>query len=248
MSLGSPRLHLRLVDSTNTRARELAAAGAPHGTLVTASEQRAGRGRQGRTWSAPAGRALLASLIVRDPPRLLPLLAGVAVAEVAERARTPGSAPPRPRAATVKWPNDVLIEDRKVAGILVEGRPQERWAVLGIGLNVALRATDFPPELRATAITLGLEPAALEPALGALLDALARWFAAPPAAVLQAFRARDALAGRPLRWSAGEGVADGIDGDGRLLVLTADGQRIGLDAGEVHLAAAQPGRAGSGQA
>ncbi len=78
-----PRLHLRSVDSTNTRARELAAAGAPHGTLVTAAEQTAGRGRQGRTWTAPAGRALLCSLVIREPPRLLPLAAGVAVAEVA---------------------------------------------------------------------------------------------------------------------------------------------------------------------
>ena len=80
--LGTPRLHLRRVNSTNTRARELAAAGAPHGTLVTAAEQSAGRGRQGRTWSAPAGRALLCSIVVRDPPRLLPLVAGVAVSEV----------------------------------------------------------------------------------------------------------------------------------------------------------------------
>ena len=111
----------------------LAAAGACHGTLITADAQSAGRGRQGRTWSAPAGRALLGSLIVRDPPRLLPLAAGVAVAEVAGR-----------RPAQVKWPNDVLIDGAKVAGILVEGRPQENWAVVGIGLNVAVRESDFP--------------------------------------------------------------------------------------------------------
>ena len=147
-ALGTPHLHLRVIDSTNTRARTLAAAGAPHGTLVTAGEQQAGRGRQGRTWSAPAGRALLSSLVLRDPPRLLPLLAGVAVAEVADRTGAP---------AQLKWPNDVLLDGRKVAGILVEGRPQERWAVLGIGLNVALRPVDFPPELRDTAATLGLE-------------------------------------------------------------------------------------------
>ena len=79
-SVGSPRLHLRRVDSTNARARELAAAGAPHGMVVTATFQESGRGRQGRTWVAPAGRALLCSVIVRDPPRLLPLIAGVAVA------------------------------------------------------------------------------------------------------------------------------------------------------------------------
>src|SRR5207344_2494432 len=73
--LGRPRLHLRRTDSTNARARDLALAGAPHGTLVTAAEQTAGRGRQGRRWSAPAGAALLASLVLRDPPGLLPLAA-----------------------------------------------------------------------------------------------------------------------------------------------------------------------------
>ena len=103
--LGSPRLHLAVTDSTNTRARELAAAGAPHGMLVTTGEQLAGRGRQGRTWSAPPGRALLCSVVLRDPPRLLPLLAGVAVAEVASSAGAP---------AQVKWPNDVL--DRRSQG------------------------------------------------------------------------------------------------------------------------------------
>ncbi len=228
-TLGSPRLHLAVTDSTNIRARELAAAGAPHGTLVTASEQSAGRGRQGRTWSAPARRALLCSLVLREPPRLLPLLAGVAVAEVAESTGSAGGS------AAIKWPNDVLIEGRKVAGILVEGRPQERWAVLGIGFNVALRPADFPPELRETATTLGLEPAAIESTLTALLRGLARWLRQPPEAILDAVRGRDALRDRPVRWSAGAGTADGIDDQGRLLVATADRGRVVLDAGEVHL-------------
>src|ERR1700728_3412193 len=89
--LGSPRLHLRRTDSTNDRARALALAGAPHGTLVTAAEQTAGRGRQGRRWSAPAGDALLMSLVLRwrappapaPPAGLLPLVAAVAVSDVA---------------------------------------------------------------------------------------------------------------------------------------------------------------------
>jgi BirA family transcriptional regulator, biotin operon repressor / biotin---[acetyl-CoA-carboxylase] ligase len=229
--LGFPRLHLRVTDSTNTRGRELAAAGAPHGTLVTAGEQSAGRGRQGRIWSAPAGRALLCSLVIRDPRQLLSLCAGVAVAEVAEVART-GSA-----AAGLKWPNDVLIDGRKVAGILVEGRPQERWAVLGVGLNVALREADFPAELGARAGTLGLEPAAIEPVLARLLASLQRWLAAPATAVLDAVRERDALRGHRVGWSEGEGRAAGIDARGRLLVDTADGRRLALEAGEVHLVA-----------
>ncbi len=227
--LGRPRLHLRHADSTNTRARELAAAGAPHGTLVTAAEQSAGRGRQGRTWSAPAGRALLCSLVIRDPPRLLPLLAGAAVAEVAGAQ------------ARLKWPNDVLIAGRKVAGILVEGRPQERWAVVGVGLNVALREADFPAELRNRAGTLGLAPEAIEPTLERLLLALEARLSASPAAVLAEVRDRDALVGQTVRWAGGRGRADGIDDAGRLLVITEDGPRA-LDAGEVHLVGTAEGR------
>jgi BirA family biotin operon repressor/biotin-[acetyl-CoA-carboxylase] ligase len=220
--LGRPRLHLRLTDSTNERARTLADAGAPHGTLVTAAEQSAGRGRQGRTWTAPAGRALLCSIVIRDPPRLLPLVAGVAVADVIGPD------------ALIKWPNDVLQAGRKLAGILVEGRPQAGWAVLGIGLNVAVRESDFPRELRDRAGTLGLEPDAVEPTLGRLLRRLEHWLAADPAAVLSEVRARDALLDRPVRWRGGAGEGAGIDTEGRLVVRTADGT-VALDSGEVHL-------------
>jgi BirA family biotin operon repressor/biotin-[acetyl-CoA-carboxylase] ligase len=215
-------VHYRRIDSTNERARVLATVGAPHGTLVTADEQSAGRGRQGRRWTAPAGRALLCSVVIRDPSRLLPLACGVAVAEVVGDG------------ARVKWPNDLLVDGRKVAGILVEARPQEGWAVAGIGLNVALRERDFPPELAATAGTLGLEPDAIEDTLGRLLDALSRWTVAASDEVLEAFRARDALLGAEVRWAEGQGRGAGIDGDGRLLVETDDG-RVALDAGEVHL-------------
>jgi len=214
---------MRSAVSTNLRGRELAERGAPHGTLVTASSQSAGRGRQGRTWTAPPGRSLLCSLVLRDPPRLLPLAAGVAVAELVGLS------------ARVKWPNDVLLEGRKLAGILVEGRPQESWAVLGIGLNVALRSEDFPPELRGRAGTLGLAPEAIEPMLAQLLAGLERWIRAPAAEVLQAVRDRDALLRRRVRWAGGEGEGAGIDGEGRLLVATAAGLTA-LEAGEVHLA------------
>src|ERR1700758_5341292 len=101
--LGRPRAHFRLTDSTNARAREFAGRGAPHGTLVTAAEQSAGRGRQGRTWSAPAGRALLCSIVVREPPRLLPLATGVAVASAVDELVSGAD-------ARVKWPNDVLLD------------------------------------------------------------------------------------------------------------------------------------------
>jgi BirA family biotin operon repressor/biotin-[acetyl-CoA-carboxylase] ligase len=223
MSLGAPRLHLRDTGSTNERARQLAIAGAPHGTLVTAAQQSAGRGRQGRVWSAPAGQALLMSLLLRDPPRFLPLAAAVAVAEVAGDE------------AKIKWPNDVHLDGRKVAGILVEGRPQERWAVLGIGLNVAIRVDELPEELRETAATMGLAQRDVEPTLHRLLAALERRLGDTETDVLEAWRDRDTLIGREVRWASGSGRAAGVDDDGRLLVDLADGGRAALDAGEVHL-------------
>jgi BirA family transcriptional regulator, biotin operon repressor / biotin---[acetyl-CoA-carboxylase] ligase len=221
--LGRPRLHLRRVDSTNARARELAAAGAPHGALVTAAEQTAGRGRQGRLWSAQAGRGLLMSLLLRDWPRLLPLAAAVAVAE------TVGEA------AAIKWPNDVLLRDHKVAGILAEGRPHDGWMVLGVGLNVAVRPHELPPDVRDTAATMGLEPTEVEPTLVRLLERLERWLAAGEPEILEAWRARDALVGRAVAWAGGAGTAAGVDEDGRLVVDLTDGGRTALDAGEVHL-------------
>jgi BirA family biotin operon repressor/biotin-[acetyl-CoA-carboxylase] ligase len=222
-SLGHPRLHLRRVDSTNARARHLAAGGAPHGTLVTAAEQTAGRGRQGRRWSAPPGRGLLMSLLLREWPRLLPLAAAVAVAE------TIGDA------AAIKWPNDVLLRDHKVAGILAEGRPQDGWIVLGVGLNVAVRPDELPPDVRDTAATMGLPPSGLEPTLARLLERLERWLAAGEPEVLDAWRGRDALAGRAVAWAGGAGTAAGVDEDGRLVVEFAGGGRTALHAGEVHL-------------
>jgi len=223
VTLGTPRLHLRATDSTNLRARELAAAGAPHGTLVTATAQHAGRGRQGRAWTASAGRSLLMSVVVRDPTPLLSLTAAVAVADVVGEA------------AQIKWPNDVLVGGRKVCGILAEGRPQEGWAVLGIGLNVALRPEDLPEELRERATGLGLEPGDVERVLSELLRALDARLRSTDADVLDAWRARDWLAGREIAWNGGRGVADGVDAAGHLLVRTEGGERVALDAGEVHL-------------
>jgi BirA family biotin operon repressor/biotin-[acetyl-CoA-carboxylase] ligase len=249
-SLGHPRVHLRRTGSTNERARELAFASAPHGTLVTASEQTAGRGRQGRRWSAPAGSSLLMSLVLREVAPLLPLMAAVAVCDVAG---------PRAR---IKWPNDIVVEVAsagvglaKLAGILVEGRPQEGWAVLGIGLNVAVRLDELPAELRPDApgraasgvglpaATLGLAPADVEPMLARLLAALERRLAEPAQATLEAWRANDALRGREIAWGAadeaderrGRGRAEGIDGAGRLVIALADGGRTTIGAGEVHL-------------
>ncbi len=225
MKLGSPRVHLREMGSTSDRARELASAGAPHGTLVTAGVQTAGRGRQGRTWTAPPGSALLMSLVLRDAPGLLPLRAGIAVAQAI------GSG------AQIKWPNDVLVDGRKVAGILAEARPAEGWAVLGVGINVALRIDDLPPELHDRAGTLGRTSADVEPLLAAVLDALGDALALEPTAALSAFTTRDALRGREISWGTElRGRADGVDDQGQLVVVLPGGGRTELSAGEVHLA------------
>jgi BirA family biotin operon repressor/biotin-[acetyl-CoA-carboxylase] ligase len=221
-----------VTDSTNARARELAMAGAPDGAVVTAGEQSAGRGRQGRTWSAPAGKALLMSAIVRDLTRrdaLLPLAVPVAVAEACD-----AFAGTR---CGIKWPNDIWIDGRKLSGILLEGRPQEGWAVIGVGVNVGTLREEFPAELRDTATSLtiesGVDPG-VESVLSAVLESLGHWLAQPADAILGAWRERDVLRGSLIRWSGGEGTAAGIDEDGALVVETDSG-RVALDAGEVHL-------------
>jgi BirA family biotin operon repressor/biotin-[acetyl-CoA-carboxylase] ligase len=197
--------------------------------VVTADEQTAGRGRQGRSWSAPPGGALLYSAVLRpltERHMLLPLAVPLAVCETAEELSGTD--------ARVKWPNDVWIEGRKAAGVLIEARPQDGWAVIGIGLNVAIAPEEFPAELRETATSLG-GGATVGAAAEALNRRLAEWAAASPATVVEAFRQRDALAGHRIGWEHGSGTAEGIDERGNLLVRGDDGDLESLGAGEVHL-------------
>jgi BirA family transcriptional regulator, biotin operon repressor / biotin---[acetyl-CoA-carboxylase] ligase len=236
---GFPHRHFSRTDSTNTRARELAEAGASSGTVVTAGEQSEGRGRQGRTWTAPPGKALLYSAVLSpldERHMLLPIAVPLAVCEAAESLQ-PGLG------CAIKWPNDVWVEGRKLGGILIEARPQDGWAVIGVGLNLAIEPGEFPPELRETATSLSAgDP---EEARAALDAALGRWVEEDEAAILTAWRARDALLGREIAWEGGpdesggdeerSGVADGVDERGNLLVVTAGGNRVALGAGEVHL-------------
>ena len=224
-SLGLPRVHLHETDSTNQRARELAEAGAAHGTLVTASSQSSGRGRQGRAWAAPTGSSLLMSLVLRNPHPLLPLATGVAVADALAIFGFD---------AQLKWPNDVQLDGRKVAGILAEGRPIEGWAVIGVGINVAVDLSDLPTELQSTAATLGLAAGAVDDVMTSLLAAMELRYAQTDGQLLESFRQRDALLGQQISWSGGVGVACGVDGTGRLIV-DCDGVRNLLDSGEVHL-------------
>jgi BirA family biotin operon repressor/biotin-[acetyl-CoA-carboxylase] ligase len=232
---GLPRRHLRSTDSTNERARGLASAGVSSGTVVTADEQSAGRGRRGRAWTAPAGKALLYSAILRPLGRehaLLPLAVPLAVCEAIESLA--------PVECAVKWPNDVWISERKVAGVLLEAQPPD-WAVIGIGVNLAIEPQEFPSDLRwpATSVGHGVTAGA---ALAAVNDGLARWTSAPEARVLEEFRRRDALVGCEVRWEgaggragSGAGRADGVDERGNLLVVGEDGRHLSLGAGEVQL-------------
>lgn len=232
LRFGRPHIHHEETDSTNERARELVAEGAAAGTVVTASEQTAGRGRQGRHWVAPPDSALLYSAILRPLDLrhlLLPLAVPVAVCEACESLA--------PVECRIKWPNDIWLAEQKLGGVLIEARPPE-WAVIGVGVNVSI--DEFPDDLRWPAISLdhGATPNGLRRALD---KRLGRWVEAKPAEVLAAFAERDALRGRPITWDGGpeglgrKGVAEGVDERGNLIVRGEHGERLALGSGEVHL-------------
>ena len=233
-TFGEPHHHHDVVDSTNLVAKELAAAGASSGTVVTAAEQTAGRGRGDRRWSAPPGSALLYSAILSPldlAHLLLPLAVPVAVCEACEAVA--------PVELEVKWPNDVWLGERKLAGILIEARPPD-WAVIGVGVNLSIEPGEFPPDLRWPAVSLG-HGVGPEPMRIALDDALGRWVEADPERVRSEFERRDALRGRRIGWEGGpealgrSGLAEGIDERGNLLVRGEGGELASLGSGEVSL-------------
>lgn len=251
MVFGAPHRHYGITGSTNDRARELAEAGAPGGTVVTARAQTAGRGRQGRVWTAPEGKALLYSALLRpldERHLLLPLSVPLAVCAAAEALR-PGVE------CQVKWPNDVWLEQRKLAGILIEAKPQESWAVIGVGLNLSIAPDEFPADLRHPATSLfipaegsrgeserslpAVAPAGLPPTPSIVAEALNRqldrWVEASDEEVLVEWRRRDGLLGREISWEEGSGVADGIDDRGNLVVVDDGGGRVSLGSGEVQI-------------
>jgi len=251
VSFGTPHRHYRVTDSTNERARELVETGAPGGTVVTAREQTAGRGRRGRVWTAPQGKALLYSAVLRpldERHLLLPLSVPLAVCAAAEQLRPDIE-------CQVKWPNDVWLEGRKLSGILIEARPQDGWAVIGVGLNLTIAPDEFPPDLRQPAVSLfdaakdpqggsrrsnsgeapPRPPLRIPAATAALNRHLDAWVYADPGEILAEFRRRDALRGREIGWEGGSGIADDVDGRGNLVVVVPSGDRISLGAGEVQL-------------
>lgn len=231
---GRPHHHLAETDSTNERAREMALAGEPSGTVVTAGVQTAGRGRGGRRWSAPPDGALLYSAILRPLDLrhlLLPIAVPIAVCEACESLASVE--------CKIKWPNDIWLSEHKLGGILIESRPPE-WAVIGVGVNVSIPEEEFPEDLRWPATSLGGDatPSKLRKALDRRLGG---WVEAEAADVVAEFERRDALLGRPIAWQGGSaeldrrGIARGIDERGNLVVVGEDGAEARLGSGEVHL-------------
>jgi BirA family biotin operon repressor/biotin-[acetyl-CoA-carboxylase] ligase len=219
--------------STNDRARELADAGASHGEVVVAESQSAGRGRRGRNWASPPGRNLYLSVILRPnlPPQRAPEITLVASVAACDACRKAGVE------VGIKWPNDLLVGGRKVAGILTELSAEPdlvHWVVLGIGVNLNSGPGDFPAELRGQATSLSIErcqpvPRALFAA--ALLSELEQWLDRHAAEgfgpIREAWRERSVTLGREVRVDAegGEisGVAEDIDASGALLVRGKSG-------------------------
>ncbi len=224
----------RTLSSSLDAIHDVAAQGAPAGTVVVVEEQTAGRGRDGRTWRSPLGGVWLAMLLRAPVPVLgaLSLRVGLVIADVVDELL----AAPR---AQLKWPNDVLVDDRKLAGILCESRWQgaaPEWLAVGVGMNVA---NEIPEELRDSAVALGeLRPGVRRiDVLDHLVPALARC-GAPSVGLteqeLAAFAARDWLRGRQLAQPT-LGRAAGLAPDGALLVDGATGT-VRVREGSVRLA------------
>ncbi|MBI5419329.1 MAG: biotin--[acetyl-CoA-carboxylase] ligase [Deltaproteobacteria bacterium] len=238
-------LLLPVTDSTNRRAAELAEKGAPHGTVVCADAQTAGRGRFGRRWESPPGLNLYVSLLLRPPmePLLAPQLTLVTAIALAKAAESASGIP-----ADLKWPNDLYLGDRKAAGILAEMSADQdrlRHVVIGAGLNVNADLADFPEELRKTATSLRLQAGRSfrrVEVLAFFLDAFAECFdeflSGGFAALYPEWKRRSFLDGRRVvfryRDKDIEGTVMGVDENGALLFRRLGSQHTErLHSGEI---------------
>ena len=228
--LGRPYVHEVECETTQL----LLAGDAPEGAVATADHQRAGRGRHGRRWDDEPGSALLVSVVLRPPADAptaqLSLVCALSVAETVERAAA--------LEARVKWPNDVLVEGRKVAGILLEGR--DGAVVCGIGINVNQVEGALPAHARTAAASLRTLTGREHDRAIVLIELLQRleanydaWLASGLAALLAELEHRDALRGREVTVGGVTGTASGIAPDGRLGVIGADGAETLVASGEV---------------
>ncbi len=245
---GAEALALEAYDalpSTNAFLRARAEAGAAEGLTVLAAAQSAGRGRRGRAFYSPPGTGLYMSLLLRPRQSAwhgarITTLAAVAVCEAIEAVA--GARP------AIKWVNDILLDAKKVCGILAEaaaaGGPESglRYAVLGIGVNVCPPAEGFPPELRdiAGSVLQAFEPGARCRLAAEILSRfIARYRAEQPDGDMAAYRARCAALGREVSVLLPEGpraaYAYDVDGEGRLLVRYGDGTEGALSSGEISI-------------
>jgi BirA family biotin operon repressor/biotin-[acetyl-CoA-carboxylase] ligase len=233
--LAGPLRAYRSVASTQAVARAWADGGAPEGAVVLADHQTAGRGRRGRAWTVPAGAGLLFSVVLRPPIPVgrwpeIPLAAGCAVAEGLEAV-----AGCRVR---LKWPNDVLVDGRKLAGILAEGTAgASPLVVLGVGVNVSQDERDWPPELagRARSLASLSPPVAREDLLEELLARLEAWYGVLVDEGFDRVRAawlERGLLGAQLALAGGPAAAVDLAPGGQLAVQGEDGQTILLAASD----------------
>src|SRR5207249_3161007 len=215
-------VRLATVASTQSVAFALAERGAADRTVVVADEQSAGRGRRGRTWRAPAGTSLLASILVRSrlPRPLLATLSPTAAVATAEALRRVA-----PVLARVKWPNDVLVDGKKIAGILLESRVGAAAPVTILGIGVNLGQREFPPGLAGIATSVALETGRSvdrDAMLAVLLEEFDAWRARLEgegfAPVRERWRALSDTLGRRVTVDAVTGVAQDLDHDGALLI------------------------------
>jgi BirA family biotin operon repressor/biotin-[acetyl-CoA-carboxylase] ligase len=229
-----PIVRMGVVSSTQALAFELAAGGADDGTVVVAASQTAGRGRRGRRWEDEPGASLLVSIVVRPsrPPREWPRLSFAAALAVADMLAEVAALPAR-----LKWPNDVLVAGRKIAGILLESRSGLAVVVVGIGVNLAQR--QFPAELAGRATSVALETSRTvdrEIALSALLHAFRMWRGRLEGegfgTLRQRWLALSDTIGRAVAGDGWRGEAVDLDEDGALL-LRSGGELHRVVAGEI---------------
>jgi BirA family biotin operon repressor/biotin-[acetyl-CoA-carboxylase] ligase len=241
--VGRHLLYVTRVTSTQDVARAEAEKGAPDGAAVLAEEQTGGRGRLGRTWVSPAGKNLYLTLVMRPPTRHLRALSIVAPLAVAEALE--GAAGLRCR---IKWPNDVLVQGRKISGVIIEADlagEAVKYALVGMGVNVNLDV-EAVPEIADIATSVRRElgrDGSREDVLSALLNAFeARYAEALEGdAPFRAWRSRLETLGRRVRATFGErveeGVAEDVDAEGSLLIRRDDGSLATVEAGDVTLSA-----------
>jgi len=217
----------RVLPSTMDAASSLAHDGAGHGVVVVAEEQTAGRGRRGTQWVSPPGAGIYLSFVARprssSTTSLITLAAGVGVREGIQAATG--------LAADLKWPNDLIVGKRKLAGILAEGLAigtPDQAVIIGVGINI--QAAAYPPDVEARATSLESElgrpvdgDEVLDGVLNGLWDRLAL-LDQNPSDILQAWRAASPSAiGTRVEWEGRHGITAGIDDNGALLVKTGTG-------------------------